>query len=51
MAIESLVKDAEVTTTKFSPEYKIVEDYFSPSALNTRTCTMGRISKKLGYSP
>ena len=59
MALESLMKvkenqlkEAEENENKreFSPQYEIVEDYFNPNPLTCRTCTMGRISKKLFYN-
>jgi len=57
MAIETLISDVKTTvkkakqqeTKRFSPAYKVVEDYFNPNPLTTRTCTMSRISKKLSY--
>jgi len=53
MALETLIKVKETekqeTKKEFSPQYKIVEDYFNPNPLTCRTCTMGRISKKLDY--
>jgi hypothetical protein len=59
MALESLMKtkESQLKETEergekeeFSPQYKIVEDYFNPNPLTCRTCTMGRISKKRSYN-
>jgi hypothetical protein len=56
MAIDTLVSNVKTVKEgknnepkKFSPEYKLVEDYFNPNPLTTKTCTMSRISKKLSY--
>ena len=56
MEIDNLVSEGTTVkegtnkeTKKFSPEYKLVEDYFNPNPLTSKTCTMSRISKKLSY--